>query len=89
MKHILRLTTTLALVMGIAATSFAVVNPNTKLKSADTIEKQTTYRKLSKSSRRDAKKIGNKRRTSALRVRRLTERQRRDFYRRLIDIYIN
>lgn len=88
MKHVLRLATVLALVLGIATTGFAVVNPNTKLEPIVTMEKQTTKRKLSKSKRKSAKRIGVKRRTSALHTRRLTERQRRMFFQKMLDIYI-
>ena len=89
MKQVLRLVMTLALTLGIAATSFAVVKPNPKLKPTHRMEKPTTKRNLSKSRRHGAKKIGGKRRTSALRVRRLTRRQIRDFYRRMLDISVN
>ncbi len=89
MKYFLKLAATLALVVSIAATGFAVVNPNTKLKLNDTLGKQTTKRKLIKLNNHGAKKIGHKRRASVLRVRRLTERQRKEVFRRLIDISIN
>lgn len=84
MKRVLRLATTLALALGMAATSFAVVNPSAKLKPTDTMGQQTTRRKPRQSSRHGAKRIGYNRQASALRVRRLTERQRRDFYRMLL-----
>jgi hypothetical protein len=87
MEHILRLATTLALVLGIATFGFAVVNPNTKLKLVNTAEKQTTMRKHSKHRR--GKRMGNRGRTSARPTHRLTERQRRDFNQRLRNIYIN
>jgi hypothetical protein len=89
MKQVLRLALTLALALGMAASSFAVANPNPKLKSAYRSGHQTPKRKLSKSRHRGAKKIGNKRRTSGLRGRRLTRRQVRDFYRRMLDISVN
>ena len=89
MKHILKLATTLALVLSIAATGFAVVNPNTKLKPSNMMEKQITKRKHNKYRRHSRKKIGNKRRTSVRRTYRLTERQRRYYNQRLLNIFIN
>jgi uncharacterized protein YaiI (UPF0178 family) len=89
MKHIFRLTMTLALTLAIAATGFAVVNPSTNLKPADTIEKQTKMKKYSKYRRQSGKKIGNKGRTSVRRVYRLTKRQRNYYNQRLLNIFIN
>ncbi len=89
MKHILRLATTLALVLGIVATDFAVVKTNTKLKPVNTMEKQITKRKHNKYRRHSSKKIGSKRRISVRRTYRLTERQRRYYNQRLLNIFIN
>ncbi len=92
MKHILRLTTTLALVLGIAATGFAVVDPVTNLNPVAAAEKQTSTRKHSKHRRHHrGKKMGNRRRasSSARRGYRLTNRQRRYWNQKLLDIYLN
>lgn len=89
MEQVLRLAMILALVLSIAATSFAAVNRNPKLKSVYRVEKQSTKRNFRQSGRHGAKKIGYKSRTSAPRVRRLTRHQIRDFYRRMLDISVN
>ena len=83
MQHIFRLSTILVFVLGMAATDFAVVSPNTK--SINTAEKQTKIKKYSKHHRHS----GNKRRTSMRRPYRLTESQRRYYNQALRNIFIN
>ena len=89
MKHLLKISITLGLVLFIAATGFAFVNPTTKFKPVVAAQKQTNVRKLVKSRRHSSKKTAVKKRTSVRRVRRLTERQRRYFNQRLLNIFIN
>jgi hypothetical protein len=85
MKQVRRFAMTLALALSIAASGFAAVNLNPKLKPIYRVETRTTNRKLSKSSRYGAKKIRAIRRTFMLRL----LRQQRAFYHRLIGIKIN
>jgi len=89
MKYILRLAMTSVLVLSIAVPLFALVNPNTKLKPVDTMQKQTKIKKYSKHRRHSGKKIGNKKRASVRRAYRLTERQRRYYNQKLLNIFIN
>jgi hypothetical protein len=89
MRPLLKLATTLVLALGMAATSFAVINSNPKLNPAPRVEKSTSKRNPNQARRHGAKKLGNKRRPSGRRGRRLTARQRREVYRKLIDIKIN
>ena len=83
MQYIFRLATILVFVLVLAATDFAVVNPNTK--SINTAEKQTKIKKYSKHHRHSS----NKRRTSMRRPYRLTESQRRYYNQALRNIFIN
>ncbi len=89
MKHIFKIAMTVAFISGITATSFAAVNPNTKLTPNTVAEKQTSMRKPGKHRRHSVKKTGHGRRTSHVRRGyRLTNRQRRYWNQKLLDIYL-
>lgn len=101
MKHFLRSAATLALILGITAASFAGIEPNTALGPVGTMEKRTATlgpvysmdkRTKTRKQRRSNRRVTNipyTGRNSVIRVRRLSARERRDVFRRLIDIRIN
>lgn len=80
MKH-LRLAAASILILVIALTSFAAGGPSRILKSTESMEKPALKRKIGNSR--------GTRRTPVIRLRRVTDRQRRKFFRRMLDIYIN
>lgn len=88
MKRVLRSAATLALVLGITATSFAVATSSAETSPAITMEKTSADRKLRKPGRR-AKGMRYRRGPSVIRVHRVTRPQVREFYRRMLDIYVN
>ncbi len=89
MKRILGLTMTMALILGVAASGFAVVNSNKKLPPVNMAEQQTKARKHSVNHRAAGRKTAGNRRTTARRGYRLTNSQRRYWNQKLLDIYLN
>ena len=88
MKHILRSAATSLLILGIASTGLAFSSITFEPFPIAAVEKPTKKKKRRR-SRRQTSTIpymgGNK----IIRVRRLSARERRDVFRRLIDIRIN
>ncbi|MEO7673653.1 MAG: hypothetical protein ABIU09_06200 [Pyrinomonadaceae bacterium] len=90
MKQLLRSAIILALVIGIASSGFAAGGPTAPVDPFFTSEKRISAKKpRRRARRRAASTIPYTGRNSVIRVRRLSARERRDVFRRLIDIRIN
>ncbi len=89
MKQLVKLAIILSLILGIGTTGFAFENAGSTSANA-AVEKPSRKKKKLRRSRRRAVNINPYAgRNRVIRVRRLSRRQVRDFYRRMLDIHLN
>lgn len=89
MKELFRFAALVALVLGISGTSFSIGDPDSSLFSTPVIEKPAKKRKIKRSGRRAVNSNPYAGRNKVIRVGKLSRRQRREFYRRMLDIHLN
>jgi hypothetical protein len=88
MKYFLKFSALFILVLGMAGTAFVAVARCGTPQPAAVLVKQSAYKGSGRSLKRAGRRRANSR-PSVIRVRRLSPRQVRDFYRRMLDIYTN
>jgi hypothetical protein len=86
MKELIKFAIALSLILGIAGTGFAIENTNSSGADA-VIEKPAKKKKPRRSRRRNINPYAGRNRV--IRVGKLSRRQVREFYRRMLDIHLN